>query len=69
MIVVRGRVTSNRAHRVEAKMRGVRLGDRVSIRARGEDVAAVVVAAEGARTVLSLLDDARRVNAGRRCRA
>jgi FliI/YscN family ATPase len=42
----------------------VRLGDRVSIRARGCDVAAVVVAAEGGRTMLSLLDDARRVALG-----
>ena len=64
MIVVRGRVTSNRAHRIEANVRGVRLGDRVSIRAEGKDVAAVVVAVEGARTVLSLLDDARHVRLG-----
>jgi type III secretion protein N (ATPase) len=45
-------------------LRGVRLCDRVSIRARGRNAAAVVVAVEGARTVLSVLDDARCVALG-----
>ncbi len=45
-------------------MHGVCLGDRVSIRARGQNVAAVVVAVEGERTTLSLLDDARGVTLG-----
>ena len=64
MIAVRGRVTACRAHRIDTSLRGARLGNRVAIRASGQDVAAIVIAVEAARTVLAPLDDTRSVNVG-----
>jgi FliI/YscN family ATPase len=64
VIAVRGRVTSCRPHRIDTSLRGARLGDRVTIRSQGRNVAAMVISVEPARTVLSPLDDARYVNLG-----
>jgi len=64
MIAVRGRVTANRTHRINASLRGACLGDRVTIRSRDANVAASVLAVEGRTVGLSPLEGARSVGLG-----
>jgi ATP synthase in type III secretion protein N len=61
MIVVRGRVTACRAHRIEARVRGARLGERITI---GSRVPAIVTAIQADGVVLAPLSDARSVALG-----
>jgi FliI/YscN family ATPase len=64
VIAVRGRVVACRAHRIEARLQGARLGDRVTIEAAQGAIPAFIAAVEAGRAILSPLGDARRVAPG-----
>ena len=64
MIALRGRISACRAHRIDASLRGARLGDRVVISANAGPIAATVTSIESTRIVLSPLEDARGIVVG-----